>query len=86
MRRGPIFAGTAAMNIFDGLYHYAVTGVVDVKALKGKHTGKLSAATGFSSLPTGRSFASWPSRIAVRPIVEGVARQLACGLYWQTVS
>jgi mRNA-degrading endonuclease RelE of RelBE toxin-antitoxin system len=35
-----------AMRIFDGLYHYAITGVGDVKALKGKHTGKLRLRLG----------------------------------------
>jgi mRNA-degrading endonuclease RelE of RelBE toxin-antitoxin system len=37
---------TTAMHIFDGLYHYAVTGVGDVKTLKGKHTGKLRLRLG----------------------------------------
>jgi mRNA-degrading endonuclease RelE of RelBE toxin-antitoxin system len=35
-----------AMRIFDGLYHYATTGVGDVKALKGRHTGKLRLRLG----------------------------------------
>jgi len=37
---------TTAMHIFNGLYHYAVTGVGDVKALKGKHAGKLRLRLG----------------------------------------
>ena len=35
-----------AMRIFDGLYHYAVTGVGDVKAPQGKHAGKLRLRLG----------------------------------------
>ena len=34
------------MRIFDGLYRYAVTGVGDVKALQGKHAGKLRLRLG----------------------------------------
>jgi hypothetical protein len=34
------------MHIFDGLYHYPVTGLGDVKALKGKHAGKLRLRLG----------------------------------------
>ena len=37
---------TTAMHIFDGLYHYAATGVGDVKALKGEHAGKLRLRLG----------------------------------------
>lgn len=37
---------TTAMHIFDGLHHYAVTGIGDVKALKGKHAGKLRLRLG----------------------------------------
>lgn len=32
---------TTAMRIFDGLYRYAETGAGDVKALQGRHAGKL---------------------------------------------
>ena len=35
---------TTAMQVFDGLYHYAVTGVGDVKALQGQHAGKAAVA------------------------------------------
>jgi mRNA-degrading endonuclease RelE of RelBE toxin-antitoxin system len=35
-----------AMRIFEGLYHYAITGVGDLKTLKGKHTGKLRLRLG----------------------------------------
>ena len=37
---------TTAMQIFDGLYRYAVSGVGDVKALKGRHAGKLRLRLG----------------------------------------
>jgi mRNA interferase RelE/StbE len=35
-----------AMQLFDGLYHYAITGVGDVKRLQGKHNGKLRLRLG----------------------------------------
>ncbi|MGA2596836.1 MAG: hypothetical protein ABSH09_07560 [Bryobacteraceae bacterium] len=35
-----------AMRLFDGLYHYAVTGIGDVKLLQGKHSGKLRLRLG----------------------------------------
>ena len=34
-----------AMHIFNGLNHYTVTGAGDVKALKGRHAGKLRLRT-----------------------------------------
>jgi mRNA-degrading endonuclease RelE of RelBE toxin-antitoxin system len=37
---------TTAMHVFDGLYHYAVTGLGEVRALKGKHTTKLRLRLG----------------------------------------
>ena len=37
---------TTAMQIFDGLYRYAVSGVGDVKALKSQHAGKLRLRLG----------------------------------------
>ena len=37
---------TTAMHIFDGLYHYSTTVVGDVKALQGKHAGKLRLRLG----------------------------------------
>ena len=37
---------TAAMRVFDGLYRYTATGVGDVKALQGKHAGKLRLRLG----------------------------------------
>jgi mRNA-degrading endonuclease RelE of RelBE toxin-antitoxin system len=37
---------TTALRIFDGLYRYALTGVGDVKVLKGSHAGKLRLRLG----------------------------------------
>jgi mRNA-degrading endonuclease RelE of RelBE toxin-antitoxin system len=37
---------TTAMHLFDGLYRFSVTGVGDVKALQGKHAGKLRLRLG----------------------------------------
>ena len=37
---------TTAMRIFDGMYRFAVTGVGDVRALQGKHAGKLRLRLG----------------------------------------
>jgi len=37
---------TTAMQIFDGLHRYSVTGMGDVKALQGKHAGKLRLRLG----------------------------------------
>jgi mRNA-degrading endonuclease RelE of RelBE toxin-antitoxin system len=34
------------MRLFDGLCHYEVTGIGDVKLLKGKHSGKLRLRLG----------------------------------------
>ena len=37
---------TTAMNIFDGVYRFAVSGAGDVRALKGRHAGKLRLRLG----------------------------------------
>jgi len=67
---------STAMQIFDGVYRYAVTGLGDVKALKGSHAGKLRLRVGGCrvflsfSTRTERSSASSLSGIAPRPIAD----------------